>query len=187
MEEAKPSKPQKVEEDYDPSKEGHDVSVLVCDVDLGLVCCGPENERPRWCWHGLASNTETSSRRGTVPACCPLLEQRGLCAVASTRSAWVVRKGPASRGGCPSQVVHEASWLCRNVTEFGAANGGPGLSLAQGLVEFVLAQIWLGGCAMGSATRGIRRALVGHAMAASAGRRLLPALAMLADSMQHPG
>ena len=73
VEEAKPSKPQKVEEDYDPSKEGHDVSVLVCDVDLGLVCCGPDNEHPRWCWHGLASSVETPAGRGTVPVGCLLL------------------------------------------------------------------------------------------------------------------
>ena len=51
--------------------------------------------------------------------CAPL---RGvLCAVALTRSAWVVPKGPCKKRWVPSQVVHEASWLCRSVMGFSAA------------------------------------------------------------------
>ncbi len=118
VEEAKPSKPQKVEEDYDPSKEGHDVSVLVCHVDLGLVCFDPENERPRRCWHGLASRVETPARQGTVLLGCLSLQPGGVLWPWREAPGWCWRGAlqvemSASPGGARGKLAvqkHDGVW-----------------------------------------------------------------------------
>ena len=96
-------------------------------------------------------------------------------------------KGPCKQRWVPSQLVHKPSWLRKSVMGFGVANGSSRVSFAQGLIDTVLAQLWLGGCQWGQQQGGSGGPWQDNALMASAGGGSFAACAMLADLLQHSG